>query len=292
MNDAIQPLRAGVVGLGMIGGGVAVSLVRSGLVPAVYDVRPDAADALSGAPAQVSSPANAAKASDVILLAVVNAEQARDALIGEQGLLAGSHPGQVIALLSTISVDDVRELAALCEAKGVDLLDAGVTGGTRSAENGLVVMVGGADAPVSKAMPILKAFAKTVVHCGPQGAGMVTKLARNAITYGQWAVIHEAAGFASAGGVELGSLLEVMVEGDDEGTDHLNLLRGLVAGMTASPERIASADYLAEKDLDAAQQFAASVGVPTPITDQVRPAMHSVYSRQLPDGRPSIKSEA
>src|SRR5688572_28797817 len=81
--------RAGVVGLGMIGGGVAVSLVRRGRIPAVYDIRSGAADSLAGVPHPLRSPAEVAKASDVVMVAVVNAAQALDVICGPDGLLEG-----------------------------------------------------------------------------------------------------------------------------------------------------------------------------------------------------------
>lgn len=136
-------------------------------------------------------------------------------------------------------------------------------------------------------MPTLQAFAKTVVHCGGPGPGMVAKLARNAITYGQWAVIREAASLVHAGGVPLAKLLEVLVEGDDEGTDRLNLLKGAVAGMKASEERIESADYLAQKDLAAAQEFAGSAGLETSLIDVMRARMRDVYSGHLDEPLPA-----
>ena len=285
-------LRAGVIGLGMIGGGVAVSMARSGLTPsAVYDVRADASEGLAGVPRQVSAPSDVARLCDVVFLAVLNAEQAHQALTGSDGVLSGASEGLIVVLLSTVSLEAVHELSDLCAEYGVILLDAGVTGGTRSGENGLVVMVGGPDDAVERAMPSMDAFAKTVVHCGSLGAGMVTKLARNAITYGQWAVIHEAAGLAVAGGVPLDRLLRVMFEGDDEGTDRLNLLKGLAAGFKATDERVASAHYLAEKDLSAAQEFAGAVGLQAPIIDRVRPAMLAVYGGQLPEPLPDNPRE-
>ncbi len=181
-------LRPGVVGLGMIGGGVAVSLANSGRpASAVYDVRPDAADGLEGVPAPVGSPAAVAEASDVVLVAVNTAEQADEVLAGERGLLSAAKAGMIVVLLSTVTLEAVRTLSALCAEHDVILLDAGVTGGTVAAKNGLVTMVGGPDEAVQRALPTLQAFSKHVVHCGALGAGMATKLARNAVTYAMWA---------------------------------------------------------------------------------------------------------
>jgi 3-hydroxyisobutyrate dehydrogenase-like beta-hydroxyacid dehydrogenase/alkylhydroperoxidase/carboxymuconolactone decarboxylase family protein YurZ len=286
MTEPEVPLRAGVVGLGMIGGGVAVSLANSGRpASAVHDVRPEAAEGLDGVPAPVESPAAVAAASDVVLVAVNTAAQARDVLVGEQGLLGAAEPGTVVVLLSTVTLDAVRELSALCEERGVTLLDAGVTGGTVAARNGLVTMVGGPDDAVDRALPVLRDFSKHVVHCGPLGAGMATKLARNAITYAMWAAVREATSLAAAAGVEPGKLLEVMQTADDsvKPTLHLELQ---VADYRIGEEQAAWAVGLAEKDLDAAQELAAEVSVEVPITDLVRPRMRKVFAGELDEPLP------
>src|SRR5262249_47071331 len=90
---SVQNLRAGVIGRG-----IAVSLSRRGRVPAVYDVRSDAASTLAGVPDPLPSPAAVAAASDVVFVAVVDAAQVETVVTGEDGLLAGAHPGLVIAV--------------------------------------------------------------------------------------------------------------------------------------------------------------------------------------------------
>ncbi|WP_369009072.1 NAD(P)-binding domain-containing protein [Streptomyces sp. RP5T] len=132
----------------------------------------------------------------------------------------------IVLLLSTVSVEAVRRLSELCSAQGVPLLDAGVTGKARAAEHGLVVIVGGPDEAVELAMPALRGFAKAVLRCGGPGTGKVGQLVRKPIMYGQWAVIHEASALLRVGGVTLENLLQIMVEGADEGSEHLFLLRG------------------------------------------------------------------
>ena len=197
-------LRAGVVGLGMIGGGVAVSLATSGHpAAAVYDVRPEAADGLEGVPAPVGSPAAVAKASDVVLVAVNTAQQAHEVLSGDDGLLSGAEPGTHRgAALDGHRSRRCAPCPRCATSTRSSLLDAGVTGGTVAAKNGLVTMVGGPDEAVQRALPVLEAFSKNVVHCGPLGAGMATKLARNAITYAMWAAVREATSLAASAGVD------------------------------------------------------------------------------------------
>src|SRR5262245_23830098 len=122
-------LRPGVIGLGMIGGAVAASLARNGLAPSVFDVRDGAAEALEGVPAPLGSPRDVAKQSDVVMIAVVDAQQAEDVLIGEHGMLTDECAGLVVVLLSTVSVDAVKRLARLCHEHEATLIDAGVTSG-------------------------------------------------------------------------------------------------------------------------------------------------------------------
>jgi 3-hydroxyisobutyrate dehydrogenase-like beta-hydroxyacid dehydrogenase len=262
--------RAGVIGLGMIGGGVAVSLARRGRIPVVYDIRPDAADKLAGVPAALASPAEVARASDVVLVAVVDADQARAVLSGDNGVLAGAHPGLTVVLLSTVAVPVVHELAETCAAAGVSLLDCGVTPGDKAADNGLVAILGGDESTVDKARPVLADFAKEVVHCGPLGAGMATKIARNVITYGTWRAVYEASTLAEAAGVDPAKLLTVIEEADPTGTTLFSWQRNRLAGNAEMRAIVPQVERLLDKDLAAAQELAAHVGVRVPLVDVTR----------------------
>ena len=272
-------LRAGIVGLGAIGGGVAVSMARRGRVPAVYDVRPEAADGLDGVPAVKSSPADVARDSDVVLIAVVSAAQARDVLSGPEGILAAAKPGLIVVLLSTVSLAAVSELAELCGNAGAILLDCGVTRGDEAAEHGIVAMIGGPDDAVTTAMPVLEDFARAVIHCGPLGAGMTAKIARNLITYGVWAVVDEAANLAQANNVPLATLLDALRVADaDGGPQTLRLLDVRAAEITIPNDYAQQVEALAAKDLDAAIDLGETLHVPTPLAATTRPLMRQVYT--------------
>lgn len=268
-NAGAGILRAGVVGLGMIGGGVAVSLEARGRIPVVHDIRSEAAEEL-GLPLSVRTPAEVAEVSDVVLIAVVDAAQVRQVLRGTDGVLAGARAGLVVVLLSTLSVSEVLDIAEECRTLGVDVLDCGVTPGDQAAHNGMVAMVGGADHIVHRAMPVLEDFAKRVVHCGPLGAGMATKLARNVITYGNWRVAHEAAELARGAGVDPQTLMEVVEEADPQGAMLFNWLRH----RTTAPEIVEQAGprvlNLMTKDLDAARELADEVGADVPVVQATR----------------------
>ena len=271
-------LRAGVIGMGGIGAGVSVSMARRGRIPSVYDVRSEAADGLDGVPAIAGSAADVARDSDVVLIAVVNADQAHDVLSGPRGILAAARPGAIVVLLSTVSLEAVRELADLRDTAGVTLLDCGVTRGDKAAEHGIVAMIGGPDDAVAKAMPVLEDFARVVVHCGSLGAGMTAKIARNLITYGVWAVVDEAANLAQANNVSLRTLLDVLrVADDDDGPQNLRLLQVRAAGITVPRDYAEHVEALAAKDLDAAVDLGEALNVPTPLAVATKPLMGQVY---------------
>ena len=279
--------RPGIVGLGMIGGGIAVSLVRSGQMPAVFDVRADASRMLNGVPAQLNSPVEVARVSDVVLIAVVTAEQAEDVLIGQNGLLTEAAPGLLVVLLSTVSLDAVRYLGTLCADRDVVLLDAGVSGGATAYDNGLTVMIGGSDQDVERAMPVLNGFAKAVVHCGPLGAGMVAKLAKNVVTYSSWAVAREAASLAVVGGVPLDRFIEVLEQGTDIGTDPLVWLRIKQSGAALPDDVLARFEHVADKDLSAIQELACGFATDVPIANVIRPQISDVYRGHFAEPRRS-----
>ncbi len=265
-DSATRPrLRIGVVGLGMIGGGVAVSLVRSGAAVVTHDLRSDAADALAGVPAPLASAADVARASEIVLVAVVDAGQARAALAGSDGVLAGASKDLVVVLLCTISPDAVRELAALCGQAGVALVDCGVTPGFAAAEGGTVAMVGGDDDHVERAMPVLERFAKSVVHCGPLGSGMATKIACNVVTYATWRAVHEATALVAGAGVDVSKLAAVLRQANPAPLLWQDL-RHTPLGERAAPKLRA----LMDKDLAAAQELAVAVGVAVPLVDVAR----------------------
>jgi 3-hydroxyisobutyrate dehydrogenase len=266
VSEPVGRLTAGVVGLGMIGGGVAVSLARSGRPPVVFDVRAQAADALAGVDPCVGSVAELAAAADVVLIAVVDADQAR-AVLAE--LLPASRPGQVVVLLSTVAVPVVHELAAACDEHGVSLLDCGVTPGDQAAHHGLVAILGGEAEAVARARPVLEGFSKKVVHCGPLGAGMATKIARNVVTYGTWRAVHEATVLARGAGVDPARLFEVIETADPEGATLLSWERRRLTDHDdpAFPALAAQVAVLLHKDLAAAQALAVETGADLPLVD-------------------------
>jgi 3-hydroxyisobutyrate dehydrogenase-like beta-hydroxyacid dehydrogenase len=267
--------RAGVIGLGMIGSGVAISMINSGRAPLVYDIRREVAEGIEGVAGIASSSAEVAANSDVVMVAVLDAPQARDVLGGPGGILEGASAGLIVVLLSTVEVAVVQELAELAATKGVVLLDCGVTPGQKAAQHGLVAMIGGEEEDVERARPVLEDWAKAVVHCGPPGSGMVAKIARNLVTYCCWRVVHEASVLAAGAGVDVKRFTEIIRTADPEGDTLLNLakFREWEVGPASTDEieqRMRMISTYVIKDLAAAHELAVEQGIELPVMETTR----------------------
>jgi 3-hydroxyisobutyrate dehydrogenase-like beta-hydroxyacid dehydrogenase len=205
----------GVVGLGDIGAGIASSLLREGFALTVCDLRPEATGPYADSATVARSPAELARVSDVVVVAVVNDEQVHAVLSGPDGALAAAGPGTSFVVVSTISQPCVRAIGAEADGLGMAVLDCGVTGGPTAAASGdLVCMVGGDPSVIEPLQPVFDAIGSMTVRMGPFGAGLAAKLARNIVTYGSWLAAHEAQRLAEAAGVGLTDLGQVIRASD------------------------------------------------------------------------------
>ena len=261
-----------MIGLGTIGGGIAVSLARRGRIPAVYDVRREAALGLDAVPDPLGSPAEVAAVSDVIFISVVDAAQVRSALTGPHGVASGAREGLVVLVTATIPVGVIRDLAQSCTSSGVTVLDCGVNLGSRAAENGLLLFVGGPEESIRQIRPVLDDVATRVIHCGPLGTGMATKLGCQVVTAGRWRAVHEAVQLAAAAGVDPTTLVAAVEASDPDGTSLMRLQR-LRMGAQSLDEFSRPVQHYPrnlDKDLEAVQELAAETGVDVPMVDLVR----------------------
>jgi 3-hydroxyisobutyrate dehydrogenase-like beta-hydroxyacid dehydrogenase len=261
-----------VIGLGRIGGGAVRSLARAGHDIAGYDVSPDAIAAVAEQARPATSPRDAAQGADVVLVAVFDAAQVRDALSGDDGVLAADPPPRVVVILSTVDAGTIEWAGEQAGNAGIGLLDCGVTGGGGAIENGTIVaLVGGDEATLEVARPALEAFADPILIMGPLGCGMKAKLARNAIVFGCWYVVSEAARLAAASGVDVEKLVEASHAADKWSGGPMALL----AKHKIRPDDAASADEAslahrkllasyAHKDVGAALALAAELGIELP----------------------------
>jgi len=261
--------KAGVIGLGVIGSGVALCLARAGLLGAVYDVRNNAAEGLESVPPIADSPAIVARHCDVVLIAVVSADQTIEVLTGPDGVLSAARPDLDVVLLATVSIEDLKRIRAITEAAGVGLIDCGVTGGPKARQNGLVCLVGAEPARLARVKPVLDGFAKSVAHMGGPGAGMAAKIARNVVVYGCLRAGYEGATLARAAGVDVRQLAQV-IEDSSDGVGGPMMLMGRPADPHSDPDEAKIREYvrvLMIKDLEAALDLGKSVDVDLPLVE-------------------------
>lgn len=266
--EQTNEMRAGVVCLGIIGGGVAASLAASGRTPVVYNRTPDIYKKYAGVPPQVSSPAEVAKSSDVIMMAPFDYRTCELLLRGEEGILSEAREGMIVCCLSTIEVGQARKLYALCRERGVSFLDVGVTPGALAAEHGLVAMCGGDEEAFNRAKPVLDDWSSALIYCGGSGAGMATKIARNMNTYGFWAVTGEAYKMAVAAGVDGKKYLEVLARADQvENMTYKMIQARSVMPDNCLPKEMQGISKYMDKDLHAALELGNELGLKMPVRD-------------------------
>jgi 3-hydroxyisobutyrate dehydrogenase len=202
----------GLIGLGLMGRPMAANLLKAGFPLSVWNRTATRAEVLGKQGARVAkTPREAAEASDVLITIVSDPPAVEQVLWGADGTLFGLRRGSVLVDCSTVSPALARRAAAACAERGVEFLDAPVTGGTWGAEKGeLVMMVGGPAETLARVEPVFAAVAKRWIPIGPHGAGQTVKLAMNLLLALEVDALAEALALATAGGVPAERLVEVM----------------------------------------------------------------------------------
>ena len=182
----------------------------------VCDARAEATEPFGEKGATVAAtPAAAAAAADVVSVTVIDDDQVREVVAGDDGILSTAREGTVIAVHSTIADTTAVALAARCADRGIELVDAPVSGGGAGAHKGdLAVMVGGPDSAFAAVREPFERFAGLVVHAGPVGAGTRMKLARNLLHFVAFTAAGEAQRLAESAGLDLTELGKVVRHSD------------------------------------------------------------------------------
>ena len=205
----------GIIGLGAMGAPIARNLLKGGHTVTVYARRPGAMAPLVEAGARgASSPAEVAARSDVTVTMVLDTDAVREVTLGLDGLIEGARSGSVVVDHSTIDPDGARTIAAALKARGIDMLDAPVSGGAAVAEAGtLSIMVGGDESVLDRCRPILSCYGKVIMHIGPNGAGQVAKACNQICTIVNTLGAAEAMLMAERAGVDPRRVKDVLMAG-------------------------------------------------------------------------------
>ncbi len=208
-------MKVGVIGLGNMGGGIALNLRKSGNEVVVNDVRRQMAeDHLSAGSVWADSPREIGEQCEVVFTSLPGPPEVEAVATGQDGLLAGMKPGSTWFDLSTNSPTLIRRLHDDFAVKGIKVLDAPVSGGTRGARDGtLAIWVGGDEAEFNKHMDLLLAMGNAPKYIGPIGAGTVAKLSHNVMTYMLQTALMECFTLGVKGGVEPLALWDALRHG-------------------------------------------------------------------------------
>ena len=204
------------IGLGVMGFPMAGHLKAKGYDVTVYNRTAAKAQAWAGKHGgkTAPTPAAAAKDQDFVMLMVGNDADVLDVALGSEGALAGMKKGAVLVDHTTASADVARKVFEAARSKGIDFIDAPVSGGQAGAENGkLTVMCGGGEAAFDRAKPVMDSYARAVTLLGPAGAGQLTKMVNQICIAGLVQGLSEGIVFAEKAGLDVNLVLDVISKG-------------------------------------------------------------------------------
>ncbi|NYT64805.1 3-hydroxyisobutyrate dehydrogenase [Alcaligenaceae bacterium] len=274
--------RIAFIGLGHMGGPMALNLVKAGYQLSVFDLVPAAVQTLVNAGAQqAASAAEAVKGADVVVSMLPASKHVEGLYLGDNGLLHNIASGALILECSTIAPESSRKVATAARARGLRMIDAPVSGGTGGAIAGtLTFIVGGASVDFEAAKPYLEKMGKNIFHAGDDGAGQVAKICNNMLLGILMAGTSEALALGVANGLDPNVLSEIISKssGRNWTTEVYNPWPGVM------PEVPASKDYtggfgvdLMLKDLGLAAESALNTRSSIPLGELAR-NLYSMHS--------------
>lgn len=267
-------MKIGFIGLGIMGKPMSKNLLKTGYDLVVCDIVQTAVAEVAAAGAQVAAtPKEVAQQTDIIITMLPNSPQVKQVVLGANGVVEGAKAGSIVIDMSSIAPLVSREVAGKLAERGIEMLDAPVSGGEPKAIDGtLSVMVGGKKDVFDQCYPLLKAMAGSVVLTGDIGAGNVTKLANQVIVALNIAAMSEALVLATKTGVEP-ELVYQAIRGGLAGSTVLDAKAPLVMDRKFNPGfRI----NLHIKDLNNVLETSHEIGVPLPLTAAVLEMMQAL----------------
>jgi 3-hydroxyisobutyrate dehydrogenase len=257
-------MKLGFIGIGLMGRPMTLRLLAAGHEVTVWNRSGEKlAPVLEKGARAGASPAEVARAADIVMMCVTDQHAAAQVLFGSQGVVAGASAQKLVVDFSSIAPASAREFAARLEDQGMGLVDAPVSGGVAGAEKGtLAIMAGGRAEHIERVRPVVMHLAQRFTRMGDSGAGQATKLCNQVIVGSLIAVIAEAIRLAEAAGVDASKLPEALKGGFADSAP-LQIFGPRMAARRFEPSLGSSAIML--KDLDNAAAMAKEKTVPLPM---------------------------
>ena len=208
-------INIGFIGLGNMGTGMCLNIIKNGYEVTVHDINKDSAvSALEMGAVWANSPKELAQKSDVIFTSLPGPKEVEAVSVGEQSILDGIDEGSIWVDLSTSSPNLIQTLHETFASKGAKVMDAPVSGGVTGAESGrLAIMVGGDEETFNNLKSVLESFGDRVTYTGPIGTGTICKLMNNAFQYGMEVLLSESLTLGVKAGVNTQKLVECLRNG-------------------------------------------------------------------------------
>lgn len=265
--------RVGFIGLGIMGKPMALNILKAGYDVTVNDLNTESVETLVQAGAAFGTPADMGATCDVIITMLPASHHVEQVVLGENGLLQTATAGTILIDMSSISPVASVEIAQQAALRGVEMLDAPVSGGEPKAIDGtLSIMVGGKDDVFETVRPLLEVIGASVTLVGKNGSGVTAKLANQIIVNLNIAAMSEALTLAAKAGIDVEKMYQA--------------IRGGLAGsavLDAKVPLILDRNFVAGgridinlKDMTNVMETAHEIGVPLPLSSQLVEIFHAL----------------
>ena len=259
--------KIGFIGLGIMGKPMAGHLIDAGYDLVVHNSNRDAVDELVGKGAiEAHSGKEVAEQSDIVITMLPDSPDVESVALGEGGIIEGAHDGLIFVDMSTIAPSVTTQVGEVLAKKGVQSLDAPVSGGDIGAQNAtLSIMVGGEEDTFNTVKPLFDVMGQSAILCGPLGAGQTVKACNQILV-----------------AVTIAGVSEALTMGAKAGVDPIKIVQVLSGGLARCGvlenrgERMVNGDFdpgfrirLHYKDLNIIQKTSNDFGVPLPVTSEV-----------------------
>ncbi|MBL8419284.1 MAG: NAD(P)-dependent oxidoreductase [Dechloromonas sp.] len=267
-------MKVGFIGLGAMGRPMALHLQRAGHELFVWARRPES---VAGLPATFcATPAELGRRCEVVFTIINSSADVEAVALGKDGLGEGMTPGSVLVDCSTIAPDVARHISAKLSEKGIDMLDAPVSGGAQGAIDAtLAIMAGGEGAVLERVGPLLERLGQRIVHVGPSGAGQVAKACNQMIMVAAIEAAAEAMRLAAASGVDCEKVKQALVGGSAAS----RVLDVMGARMVSRDFAAGIEARLHHKDFGLVLEAARKVGVSMPLTATVAQQLNALMAQ-------------
>ncbi len=257
-------LKVGYIGLGLMGKPIAKNILKAGFPLIVHNRSRAAVDELVNLGAKsADSPSEIAANVDVVFTNLPDTPDVELVALGENGIINGGHKGLICVDNSTIKPAAARMIADTLGKKGIEFLDAPVSGGEIGAQNGtLTIMIGGSETVIEVVRPVLNAMGKLITHVGASGAGQIAKVANQIMVAAQMVAMSELLILAKKSGTNPEKVVEAIRAGAAQcwALDH-------------KPQRLFKAErkpgfkaLMQYKDMNIVMETAREYGIPLPLT--------------------------